>query len=68
MNEFDANLAVVNMYDALQLMHQAGPDGLSIKTNDAMNAPFLSRQAAMGLHGQFGIIDWTQRNRKRRNW
>ena len=63
MNEFDANLAVVNMYDALGLMHQDGPDGLSIKTDDAMNAPYISRQAAMGLKGEFGIIDWTQRNR-----
>lgn len=63
MNEFDANLAVVNMYDALKLMRQDGPDGLSIKTDDAMNAPYISRRAAMGLKGQFGVIDWTQRNR-----
>lgn len=63
MNEFDANLAVVNMYDSLKLMHQESPDGLSIKTDDALNAPYISREAAIGLAGQFGIIDWTQRNR-----
>ena len=63
MNEFDANLAIVNMYDALKLMHRDGPDGLSIKTDDALNAPYISRAAASGLSGQFGIIDWTQRNR-----
>jgi len=63
MNEFDANIAVVNMYDALKLMHRDNPDGLSIKTNDAMKAPYISRAAAIGLKGQFGIIDWTQRNR-----
>ena len=63
MNEFDANFAVVNMYDSLKLMHRRSPDGLSIKTDDALNAPYISRAAALGLNGQFAIIDWTQRNR-----
>lgn len=63
MNEFDANLAVVNMYDSLKLMRRNSPDGLSIKTDDALDAPSISRQAALGLNGQFGIVDWTQRNR-----
>ncbi|MBF8270109.1 MAG: lipoprotein releasing system, transrane protein, LolC/E family [Gammaproteobacteria bacterium] len=63
MNEFDNNLAVIHMTDALQLTKREGPDGVTIKTIDAMQAPSISRAAALGLNGQFGVIDWTQRNR-----
>lgn len=63
MNEFDANLAVVNMHDALKLTGSNGPDGLSIKTDNAMNAPYTVRAAVLSLGGGYGVIDWTQRNR-----
>ena len=63
MNEFDNNLAIIHMTDALQLTRQEGPDGVSIKMIDAMQAPAISREAAFRLNGQYGVIDWTQRNR-----
>ena len=63
MNEFDANLAVVNMYDALKLTKSDSPDGLSIKTDNAMSAPYTVRAAALSLNGGYGVIDWTQRNK-----
>jgi lipoprotein-releasing system permease protein len=63
MQEFDNNLAVINMQDAMQITRQPGPDGLSIRTVDAMRAPVISREASYLLDGGYGIVDWTQRNR-----
>jgi lipoprotein-releasing system permease protein len=63
MNEYDNNLAVMHLFDAMRLTGQRGADGMSLRTVDAMQAPAISRAAAMRLEGQFGVIDWTQRNR-----
>ena len=63
MNEYDSNLGVVHMTDAMTLTRQHGADGISIKTVDAMQAPAITRAAAIHLGGRYGVIDWTQRNR-----
>lgn len=63
MYEYDNGLAVMQMDTLIKLLGHDSPDGLSIKTDDPMRAPYISREAAGMLAGQFGIIDWTQRNR-----
>jgi len=63
MNEYDSNLGVIHMSDAITLTRQQGADGISIRTVDAMQAPAITRAAAIQLGGRYGVIDWTQRNR-----
>ena len=61
--EYDNGLAILNMFDAMEIMHLDSPTGITIKTIDALQAPVISREAAGRLPGEIGIIDWTQRNR-----
>lgn len=64
MYEYDSSLALIHLEDALQLYRQRDVNGLSLLTDDLMNAPALGRQLAAELPGQrYFVVDWTQRHR-----
>lgn len=62
MHEFDSALALIHLDDAKKLFRAQGSSGLRIKTDNILNAPFISRQIAQDLPGAYGVIDWTQRH------
>lgn len=62
MHEFDSALALIHLDDARTLFRDNGTAGVRIKTNNIFAAPAVSREAARGLPGHYGVIDWTQRH------
>jgi len=55
MQEFDSNLALVNMHDAEKLGSLDGPTGVRLKLDDMFNARSVARELANTL-GQFYVV------------
>ncbi|HVO47330.1 MAG TPA: lipoprotein-releasing ABC transporter permease subunit [Steroidobacteraceae bacterium] len=61
MYEFDRGLALVHMADAARLYRLGDRvTGIRLALHDALQAPALVRQIAIGLGGGFYVSDWTR--------
>lgn len=60
MHEYDAGLALIHIEDA-QRLYRLGDavSGLRLKLADMDRAPWLTRELAMSLEGDYYISDWT---------
>ena len=61
MFEYDSGLALVHLQDAQKLL-RLGDDvsGVRLKLDDLFRAPFVTRELAKSLDGNFYLTDWTQ--------
>ena len=62
MYEFDSAMVFTHLDDAARFFRTGGATGLRLKTEDALRAPRISREAFRDAPGRFGVIDWTQRH------
>ena len=62
MYEFDSAMVFAHLDDAARFFRTGGATGLRLKTEDALQAPRISREAFRDAPGRFGVIDWTQRH------
>ncbi|RME33209.1 MAG: lipoprotein-releasing ABC transporter permease subunit [Gammaproteobacteria bacterium] len=61
MNEYDANMALINLQDASKMFRLGGgASGLRLKFADLYDAPRIARDLARRLGDGFLVIDWTQ--------
>ncbi|HEY2624292.1 MAG TPA: lipoprotein-releasing ABC transporter permease subunit [Dyella sp.] len=58
MQEFDANLALVNMSDAQRLSGVAGPTGIRLRLDDMFNAGLVAHQLADQLGQVYRVDTW----------
>ena len=60
MFEYDAGLALIHLQDA-QKLYRLGDDvsGLRVKLADMDRAPWVLRELAKTLHGDYALTDWT---------
>jgi lipoprotein-releasing system permease protein len=60
MYEYDAGLALIHLQDA-QKLYRLGDDvsGLRVKLTDMDRAPWVLRDLAKSLHGDYYLSDWT---------
>ena len=61
-NQFDSGLALMNMYDAEQLMGLSAPSGLRLRLADLQRAPEVARQLKLSRPGDLFMRDWTSAN------
>lgn len=60
MYEYDRTIAFVNMNDAARVFRtQGGISGIRLKFDDLMMAPWLVREVAADLPGNYRVRDWT---------
>ncbi|KAB2321221.1 lipoprotein-releasing ABC transporter permease subunit [Betaproteobacteria bacterium SCN1] len=61
MFEYDSGLALIDLRDAQKLL-RLGDDvsGVRLKLDDMLRAPFVTRELARSLVGDFYLTDWTQ--------
>lgn len=61
MFEYDSGLALIDLRDAQKLL-RLGDDvsGVRLKLDDMLRAPFVTRDLARSLVGDFYLTDWTQ--------
>ncbi len=61
MFEYDSGLALIDLRDAQKLL-RLGDDvsGVRLKLDDMLRAPFVTRDLARTLVGDFYLTDWTQ--------
>lgn len=60
MYEFDAGLALIHLADAQRLYRLGdGVSGLRVKLADMERAPFVTRELARSLQGDYFLSDWT---------
>ncbi len=61
MFEYDSGLALIHLQDAQKLL-RLGDDvsGVRLKLDDLFRAPFVTRELAQSLRGDFYLTDWTQ--------
>ena len=61
MFEYDSGLALIDLRDAQKLL-RLGDDvsGVRLKLDDMLRAPFVTRELARSLAGDFYLTDWTQ--------
>lgn len=61
MFEYDSGLALIDLRDAQKLL-RLGDDvsGVRLKLDDMLRAPFVTRNLARSLVGDFYLTDWTQ--------
>lgn len=61
MFEYDSGLALIDLRDAQKLL-RLGDDvsGVRLKLDDMLRAPFVTRDLARTLTGDFYLTDWTQ--------
>ena len=60
MYEYDAGLALMHMEDARKLYRMGdGVSGLRVKLSDMDRAPWVLRELAKSLQGDFYLSDWT---------
>ncbi len=61
MFEYDSGLALINLQDAQKLL-RLGSDvsGVRLKLDDLFRAPFVTRELAKSLTGDYYLTDWTQ--------
>ncbi|NUR22176.1 lipoprotein-releasing ABC transporter permease subunit [Frateuria sp.] len=58
MQEFDSNLALVNMHDAEKLNSLDGPTGIRLKLDDMFNARPVARELANDLGQIYSVQTW----------
>jgi lipoprotein-releasing system permease protein len=60
MHEYDAGLALVHLQDAQRLYRMGDSvSGLRVKLADMDRAPWVLRELARSLHGDYYLSDWT---------
>ncbi len=61
MFEYDSGLALIHLRDAQKLL-RLGDDvsGVRLKLDELFRAPFVTRELAQSLTGQYYLTDWTQ--------
>ena len=61
MFEYDSGLALIHLQDAQKLL-RLGDDvsGVRLKLDDLFRAPFVTRELAQSLNGDYYLTDWTQ--------
>ncbi len=63
MHEYDRTLAIAHLEDMARVQ---GMDdrvsGIRLKLDDMMAAPWLAREVAQGLPGQYRVVDWTRQH------
>lgn len=60
MYEYDAGLALIHLADAQRLYRLGdGVSGLRVKLADMERAPFVTRELARSLQGDYFLSDWT---------
>ncbi|WP_310448001.1 lipoprotein-releasing ABC transporter permease subunit [Thiobacillus sp.] len=61
MFEYDSGLALVHLQDAQKLLRMGDEvSGVRLKLDDLFRAPFVTRELAKSLRGDFYLTDWTQ--------
>jgi lipoprotein-releasing system permease protein len=58
MQEFDANLALINMSDAEKLNSMTGPSGIRLRLDDMFNAGLVAHQLADQLGQVYRVDTW----------
>ena len=58
MQEFDANLALINMSDAEKLKSMTGPSGIRLRLDDMFNAGLVAHQLADQLGQVYRVDTW----------
>jgi lipoprotein-releasing system permease protein len=62
MEQFDSNLALVNIGDAEKLNSLSGPTGIRLRLDDLFNARPVSRELADTLGQLYGVRTWMDEN------
>jgi lipoprotein-releasing system permease protein len=62
MEQFDSNLALVNMSDAEKLNELSGPTGIRLKLDDLFNAGPVARELENQLGQLYGVRTWMDTN------
>lgn len=61
MFEYDSGLALVHLQDAQKLLRLGDEvSGVRLKLDDLFRAPFVTRELARSLKGDFYLTDWSQ--------
>jgi lipoprotein-releasing system permease protein len=61
MFEYDSGLALINLHDAQKLMRLGdNVSGVRLKLDDLFRAPFVTRELAKTMVGDYYLTDWTQ--------
>jgi lipoprotein-releasing system permease protein len=61
MFEYDSGLALIHLQDAQKLLRMGDEvSGVRLKLDDLFRAPFVTRELARSLKGDFYLTDWTQ--------
>jgi lipoprotein-releasing system permease protein len=61
MFEYDSGLALIHLQDAQKLLRMGDEvSGVRLKLDDLFRAPFVTRELARSLKGNFFLTDWTQ--------
>jgi lipoprotein-releasing system permease protein len=61
MFEYDSGLALIHLQDAQKLLRLGeNVSGVRLKLDDLFRAPFVTRELAQSLNGDYYLTDWTQ--------
>jgi lipoprotein-releasing system permease protein len=61
MFEYDSGLALINLHDAQKLLRLGDKvSGVRLKLDDLFRAPFVTRELAKTMVGDYYLTDWTQ--------
>jgi lipoprotein-releasing system permease protein len=62
-HEYDSTLALLHIEEALELAHLSRAEALSVRLDDAQQAPLWARALAQRLDPRVAVYDWTRSNR-----